>query len=94
MAQNFRRIFGNVVLFGLLISGLGGGGYQVALAANVDAVGDITVTVLPNPGDVLGNQSEYFIVSFAGSGTLNLDGWTVSDTLASENIRHTFGQSL
>ena len=63
----------------------------MAAAANTDADGTITVTVLPAPGTTPGNESEYFIVSFAGTGMLNLQGWTVSDTLASVVLRHAFG---
>lgn len=61
--------------------------FFVALAANTDAVGTITVSVMPHPAP---SNPEYFTVSFSGTGTLNLNGWTVSDTLVSPGLVYTF----
>lgn len=62
--------------------------FFVTEAANTDAVGTITIDLLPRPAE---GTPEHFVVSFSGTGTLNLDGWTVEETLASSKLVYTFG---
>lgn len=73
-----------LTMFSLLMSAFPAS-FFIAEAANVDAVGDVTVEVLAAPSVANG---EYFTIAFTGAGTLNLDGWTVED---GTNVRHTFG---
>jgi len=56
-----------------------------ALAANTDAVGTVDVSVQPKPQ---GNSTEYVEIKFTGTGTLQLDGWTLSDTVG---VQYTYG---
>lgn len=64
--------------------------FFVANAANTDAVGTLSVSVLPQP---TGGATEYVSITFSGTGVLNLDGWTIEDTQATAQTRHTFGAS-
>lgn len=78
------RFFALVTIVSLVLSALPVA-FFVANAANTDAVGNVTVKVLAAPSV---SNGEYFAVSFSGTGTLNLDGWTVADA---GGVRHTFG---
>lgn len=61
--------------------------FFVAEAANTDAVGDITLAVIPSNTP----DPETVTVTFTGTGTLDLTDWTLWDTLGSEVKRFTFG---
>lgn len=80
------RFFALLTMFSLLISALPVG-FFVAQAVNTDAVGDITLAVVPSTN----TGAETVTVSFSGSGTLDLTDWTIWDTLASERVIFTFG---
>lgn len=81
--QTSARLFAALTIVSLLLSALPVA-FFVAEAANIDAAGDVTVNVLAAPSV---SNGEYFTISFTGTGTLNLTGWTVEDE---NSVRHTF----
>jgi len=80
------RLFAAVTIVSLLLTAFPVA-FFVAEAANTDAVGDITLVVNPSPA----SGDEFVRISFAGTGTLNLAGWTIEETLASVGVVYTFG---
>lgn len=85
--QLTARFFAALTIVSLLLTAFPAALF-VAEAANTNAVGTVTVSVLPNQPS---GTSEYFTVTFTGTGTLDLAGWTVSDTLTSPGLVYTFG---
>ncbi len=77
------RFFAAVTIVSLLLSAFPAA-FFVANAANTDAVGMFLLSVNPNPAS---GNSEGVRLRFDGTGTLNLEGWTLSDEVG---LRHTY----
>lgn len=78
------RFLAAVTAFAMILSAFPAA-FFVAQAANTDAVGTVAVFVAASPA---AGNSEYVSIKFTGTGTLNLEGWTISDEVG---LRHTIG---
>ncbi len=81
------RLFAGVTILSLLLSALPVA-FFVANAANTDAVGQVAVFVTPQPG---AGNTEAVNIKFTGTGTLNLEGWTISDDIG---LKHTIAPGV
>lgn len=84
-SRSFKKSVSSVALFTLLLS-FSPISLPTALAANTDAVGTVSVNLIPNPSATTTKES--VVVSFSGTGTLNLADWKVQD---SHPTTYTFG---
>jgi len=80
------RLFAGITIVSLLLSAFPVA-FFVAQAANTDAVGFITLSVIPSNS----TGPETVAVTFDGTGTLSLTDWAIWDTLSSESKKFAFG---
>lgn len=80
-------LFAVVTIVSLVLSAFPASFY-ISYAANIDAVGTVAVFIAASPAP---GNSEYVSISFTGTGTLNLDGWTLHDNIG---LRHTIGSGV